>query len=375
MGRRASTKQSVDLSEVVGNCAESVLVHDVKGGILYANDTAASAFHFTTPEALLGTDILDLLVESERDKYSARVNMLLESKQPFSDIDFSMLTSNGESFIASVCAYPVRSGDETQVALVLHDITARKLVEQGLKRQLEIAHSEITDLVKRKQEDNRIDGRLVHRLVVVYGSYVMKVALKELVEDPRIESKFISYEDEYEANLVDKLNPDVVVFAFSGCSSIEAEDIRALAQAHKRLHVLVVCMRLDEERAQELIRAGVHGLIAKEDEIRLVPVAVNSIMQGELWCSRTVLRAVIDNYRVFSPSPDGDGGNGSILTEREREILKLIAQSYRNKEIAEKLGISYYTVVTHIYNIYRKLDVNRRVDAIHYAITNGLVGF
>lgn len=375
MGRRASIKQAVDFSEVVGNCAESVLVHDVKGKIVYANDSAAEAFHAHSPESMYGTDILDLLVESEQDKYSARIKMLLESGQSFADIEFSMMTQNGESFIASICAFCIGGEKESRVAIVLHDITARKLVEQGLKRQLEIAHSEITDLVKRKQEDNRIDGRLVHRLVVVYGSYVMKVALKELVEDPRIDSQFISYEEEYEANLVEKLNPDVVVFAFSGCGSMEAEDIRALAQAQKRLHVLVVCMRLDEERAQELIRAGVHGLIAKEDEIRLVPVAINSIVQGELWCSRTVLRAVIDNYRVFSPSQDGDNGNGSILTEREKEILKLIAQSYRNKEIAEKLGISYYTVVTHIYNIYRKLDVNRRVDAIHYAISNGLVGY
>ena len=93
---------------------------------------------------------------------------------------------------------------------------------------------------------------------------------------------------------------------------------------------------------------------------------------GELWCRRGILQSVIDGYR--SGGRDRDGRDvATLLTEREVEVLRLVAKSYRNKEIAEELGVSYSTVVSHVYNIFRKLEVSNRVEAINFAIRSDII--
>jgi PAS domain S-box-containing protein len=358
---------------IVEGSPDAILMHDHEGRILFANVSAAEALRAKSPSSLAGKTLIEYFLEPERGKYSSLMNRTLESGRPFTDVEFTLATESGEALIASVSGYPVKNADGKAVVLDFRDVTARKLIEAGLKKQLDIVRGEMDVLSRRNGYEIRLDTHLVHRIVVIYGSYVMKTALSGLLGDKRIDCKYYHYQEEYDPELVEKLKPDVVIFAFSSCGEMEIGDIKELLQRDRKLLVLVVCLNMRPESALELVRSGLHGLISREEEVRLMPAAINAIAEGELWCARSLMRNVIDGYRSFQPGAGKAGGNGSLLTERELEILRLIAQSYRNKEIAEKLGISYYTVVTHIYNIYRKLEVSRRVDAIHYAIANKMV--
>jgi PAS domain S-box-containing protein len=374
MGKdRAEGRTDQVFRRIVEESPDSIVMHDAEGVILFANKSAAEALRAKSPSTLAGKNLFEFLPEPEHNKYAALMERTLESGRPFSDVEFPLMAGGSEALIASVSGYPVESQGVRSVVLDIRDVTARKLIEAGLKKQLDTTRVELEALSRRNGQEIRLDAHLVHRIVVVYGSYMMKTALSGLLGDKRIESKYYSYQEEYDPELVEKLKPDIVVFAFSSCGEMEINDIKDLMQMHRMLQVLVVCLNLRGESAIELVKSGVQGLISREEEIRLVPAAINAIAEGELWCARSVLRTVIDGYRSFQPTAGEAGGDEKLLTEREREILRLIARSFRNKEIAEQLGISYYTVVTHIYNIYRKLEVNRRVDAIHYAISNKLI--
>ncbi len=358
---------------IVERSTDAIVMHDSRGRILYANNAAAEALLEKSPEALTGQSIIKFFPGPKREKYAALMERTLESGKPFVDVEFPLASGEGEALIASISGYPVESESGKAVVLDIRDVTARKLIEAGLERQLNTVRGELELLTSRNRGDNRLDAHLVHRIVVIHGSFMMKTAMRELLEDKRVDSRFYTYQDEYDISLVEKLGPDVAVFAFSSCSEVEIGDVKELLQAQRQQRVLVVCLNMQDEAALELLKSGVHGLITKEEEIKLVPTAINAIAEGELWCSRKLMRKMIDAYRVFQPGEGEDAAAESLLTEREKEILRLIAQSYRNREIAEKLGISYYTVVTHIYNIYRKLEVNRRVDAIRYAIAHKLI--
>ena len=358
---------------IVESSTDAIVMHDEDGSILYANNSAAEALSKKSPADMAGQSVSQLFPEPMREKYTALMMRTLKSGKPFVDLEFSLIAGEGEALIASVSGYAVEGENDKAVVLDIRDVTARKLIEAGLERQLSAARRELEAVSSRHRGDNRLDTHLVHRIVVVHGSFMMKTAMRELLEDKRVDTRFYGYQDEYDPSLVEKLNPDVVIFAFSSCSDIEITDIKELVQKQRRRRVLAICLNIRNEHKLELLKLGVHGLITREEEIRLVPTAINAIAEGELWCSRALMRSAIDAHRVFQPGDGEDHEADSLLTERETEILQLIAQSYRNKEIAEQLGISYYTVVTHIYNIYRKLEVNRRVDAIHYAIARKLI--
>ena len=364
---------SLDFREVVENSADAIVLHKADGEILYANRAALASLNYDDADSLLGRSIYEIFAEKDRAQYSAFVERIIKSLKSFMDVEFTLTCQDEESFIVSISCFPVVKSGKVIVGLDFRDITARKLLEAGYKKQIEVAHEKYNSLAKGKQQKDRVDASLAYRIVIIYSSYLMQTALKDLLDDEKLECKYVKYYDEYDISLLNRLNPDVAVFAFSKSGDVEVSDIRELARRRKSLPIIVACMQAPKKMEQEMIKAGVSGFISKEEDFRLFPAAINAVASGELWHPRSAMQKVIENYREFTPAEATLEERQSILTAREKEILQLIAQSYRNKDIAEKLGISYYTVVSHIYNIYRKLEVNRRIDAIHYAISHKMI--
>ena len=208
---------------------------------------------------------------------------------------------------------------------------------------------------------------------MVYGSYVMKTVMQDILKGSKFSVEYVGYEDSYDPETIVELEPRVVIFAFSKLGEMEAEDIGELLRDNKRLLVMVICLNATHTLEQNLISSGVRGLISQEEDFKFIPAAIVALEKGELWCPRSILQQVLESYRLHSRRGQPDSESESALTKREIEVLRLIAKSYKNKEIAEELGVSYSTVVSHIYNIYRKLDVTSRVQAIQYAITHRLI--
>ena len=126
----------------------------------------------------------------------------------------------------------------------------------------------------------------------------------------------------------------------------------------------------DKKIAENAISNGVHGIFHENDSLVTFKRGIIAILNGELWYSRDImsvtLSSLVEKNNIQSPNiPDKIG-----LTRREKEILKLIALGKTNEEIADKLNISSLTVKTHVSNIYRKINVPNRIQAIFWATKN-----
>lgn len=110
---------------------------------------------------------------------------------------------------------------------------------------------------------------------------------------------------------------------------------------------------------------GIQGLFYKNDPLHNIPKGISAILKGDLWYSRkTLTKCILENN---SNNHHFDHAAASNLTLREREILVLMASGCSNKEIAGELCVSGHTVKTHVYNIYRKLNVDSRFQAALWA--------
>ena len=222
-------------------------------------------------------------------------------------------------------------------------------------------------------QQRQIDNERLRKMDVVCNGFVMTAALKDIFEEQKVKSYFHSYPEEFDAEVVDLEKSEFLLFASPEFGNFEIEDIKVLSRRFRNLPILTVCLTSCNDNSIAMIKSGVRGVICKETDFTMIPHAVNAIMNGELWCPRTVLQQVFENYRIRFNSRENEDGK-KLLSNRECEILRLIVKGYKNKEIAEKLTISYSTVINHTYNIYRKLNVNNRAGAIRFAINNKLVG-
>lgn len=116
-----------------------------------------------------------------------------------------------------------------------------------------------------------------------------------------------------------------------------------------------------EEKA---VRHGVRGVFYEDDQLDRFMKGINAIFNGELWLSRQIMTKFVLDQDIFSSKVK------KILTQREIEILALVAVGAKNKEIGEKLFISPNTVKTHIYNIFKKINVTSRLQTALWAAQN-----
>jgi DNA-binding NarL/FixJ family response regulator len=113
------------------------------------------------------------------------------------------------------------------------------------------------------------------------------------------------------------------------------------------------------------IDQGIHGLFYQQESFKIFPKAISAILNGELWYSRKTMSQCLKNGRGSVSRVSTD--MASCLTEREREILIRISTGIGNQQIADELCISLHTVKTHIYNIYKKINVKNRLQASLWA--------
>lgn len=126
---------------------------------------------------------------------------------------------------------------------------------------------------------------------------------------------------------------------------------------------LAVCFNVDQDIRieQDALRLGVRGVLYKDAPTDVYPKAVTAILDGELWFPRKALQRYIED--PILPRKGGKSEAELSLTQRERTILGLIANGGSNKRIAGELCISPHTVKTHIYNLFKKINVTNRYQA------------
>lgn len=172
--------------------------------------------------------------------------------------------------------------------------------------------------------------------------------------------------------LIETLHPDVVVMDISmpGIGGIKATE--QIKQRHPSINVLALTMHEDENYVFRLLRAGASGYVLKRAAAQDLVTAVRAASRGEAFLYPSVAQKVIADYlKRVEAGEEKDRYDG--LTEREREILTLIAGGSSNQEIAKQLYISIKTVQTHRAHILEKLGLHDRTELVRYAIRKGLI--
>lgn len=164
-----------------------------------------------------------------------------------------------------------------------------------------------------------------------------------------------------------RLQPDVVVMdvAMPELNGIEAT--RRLADSSPHTRVLALSMHKDSVYVREILRAGARGYLLKDSIASDLLAAVRAVARGEGYLSPGVSDAVLNDYRRHVTDPI------DMLTSREREVLQMIAEGKTNKEIAQVLNLSVYTVDAHRGHIMEKLNLHSVNELVRFAVRYGLV--
>lgn len=131
-------------------------------------------------------------------------------------------------------------------------------------------------------------------------------------------------------------------------------------------------MHNTEEHIRLALNAGADGYVLKDDSHEELLNAIKTVLSGKTYLSPSICGNVVNGY-LNSSTDDKPLSSWDLLTRREREIIKLIAEGHRSKDIAEQLSISIKTVEKHRSNLMKKLDLHSVSSLTNYAIQNGLV--
>jgi two-component system, NarL family, response regulator DegU len=180
-------------------------------------------------------------------------------------------------------------------------------------------------------------------------------------------------------DIVKKLQPDVAILDISMPEMDGLQAVKKITSLGLPTRCLILSMHDKEEYVMEAIESGAAGYLLKDTEKEEFVRAINAISKGEKYFSTTVSSILVNGYlqkMKVGPSvvdKPGERADDSILTKREKNILKMVVEGKNNKEIAEELDISIRTIETHRGNIMKKLRVKNAVEMVKKAIEEKLV--
>ena len=170
--------------------------------------------------------------------------------------------------------------------------------------------------------------------------------------------------------LAAKIHPDVVLMDISMPVLKGFDATRLIKKACPAIEVLILTVYDDEDLVARCLEAGASGYVLKDSPPPQLVYAIQTVHGGGQYMSPKVLKSVVAHY---TKQPGRVKTAYDLLSNREREILVLLAEGVSLKDIAMRLNLSVKTVDAHKYNLMRKLDIHQRADLIRYAIRKKLV--
>jgi DNA-binding NarL/FixJ family response regulator len=171
---------------------------------------------------------------------------------------------------------------------------------------------------------------------------------------------------------VERLEPDLLLMDLSMPRMSGMDAIREIKKRYPDTRIIALTVHKTEEYLLTTLQAGADGYVLKDATHEELVMAIRNVMAGKSYLSPDVSEKVIEGYLVGKESSRSLSA-WETLSQREREVLKLIAEGYKNKEIAEDLCISLKTVEKHRANLMKKLDLHNAAALTVYAVEKGLV--
>jgi len=218
----------------------------------------------------------------------------------------------------------------------------------------------------------------VRVLVVEDQAQVLKSQLKLLSKSPSIQIVGTALSGEEALPLVESLKPDVLLLDLGLPRMSGMEVTRAVKAAHPTVEILIFTIFDEEEKVLDAVKAGASGYLLKGTPADRIVEAIREVRAGGTVIQPNLARRLLQHFRIpvggepASPEPSPPPPLRP-LSERETEILQLIAKGVSNTEAARALGLSKATIRTHLEHIYQKLEVTNRVEAVTEGIRKGII--
>ena len=216
------------------------------------------------------------------------------------------------------------------------------------------------------------EGEEIIRVAVVDDQKLFARGLSGLVELlPGVEVVGVAYNGEEAIALCRKEEPDVILMDISMPKMDGISATREIKALLPRAAVIILTGHEEDEHVFEGIKAGAQGYLLKDSEPEDLSRAIHTVYAGDTIIAPDLAQKMLTTFE--GGRPGGSAHLAPPLTERELEVIKALAQGMSDRQIAHSLGISEKTVRNHTSNIYRKLHIFDRTQAVIYAVREGVI--
>jgi len=210
-------------------------------------------------------------------------------------------------------------------------------------------------------------------VLVVDDHDLFRTGLRNLLEEEGVNVVGEAENGENAIRLASDLAPDVVIMDLNMPGAGGVETTRRLSSLAPLSRVVVLTISADDDDVMNAVMAGACGYLLKDSSIQELIAGIRAASEGESLISPQIAAKVLQRLRAQSKDADAAETIRAELSDRELEVLKLIANGKDNAQIARELFISPKTVKNHISNILMKLQIENRIQAAVYAVRSGIV--
>ena len=211
------------------------------------------------------------------------------------------------------------------------------------------------------------------RIVLADDHTILREGLRALLSaDPNFDIVGEAEDGRAAVRCVEKLEPNLLLMDLSMPRMSGMDAISEIKRRYSETKIIALTVHKTEEYLLTTLQAGVDGYVLKDATHDELVMAIHNVMAGKRYLSPGISEKVIEGY-LEGKEGSLSGSSWQKLSQREREVLKLIAEGYKNKEIAEDLCISLKTVEKHRANLMKKLDLHNAAGLTVYAVERGLV--
>jgi len=212
------------------------------------------------------------------------------------------------------------------------------------------------------------------RILLADDHAILRAGLVRLLsEEPDIEVIGEADNGREAVQKVQELHPDIVLMDIGMPVMNGMEATKQIKKRDQEVKILVLTMHDNEEYLFQVLQAGASGYVLKKAADSDLVNAIHVVNRGDCFLYPSAAKMVVEDYLEKLKHGQEPTSSFDTLTDREREILTLVAEGYTNREIAEALFISVKTVETHKANIMEKLNLHKRAELVRYAIKKGML--
>jgi two-component system response regulator NreC len=211
------------------------------------------------------------------------------------------------------------------------------------------------------------------RILLADDHTVMRNGLRLLLErQPNLQVVGEAADGRQAVALSESANPDVVIMDIGMPNLNGIEAARQIVTHNPRTAIAILSMHSDESYVIRALKAGARAYLLKDSAEADLLAAVRALSEGKSFFSPAISRILVEDY-MRQLERQGAEDTYELLTNREREILQLLAEGKTNKEVAAMLNLSLYTVETHRTHILQKLNLHSVPELILYAVRKGII--